>query len=392
MQKILLPLALPCTLALVAVPLYADTPDIVEAKSEFRFESQQGPWHTTQRTTMSLAYDRTAGKLKVDHPNATVVVSDGTLRATLTDADGYYIETAMPDMSYDALAQAVPAIGQPQMLNLVLLLADDPASTLAGEPADFAPADDATQILDTPAGTWQIRFNSDELAKAGMLEMQAGQMGPNAAELFYDYTLATGKKALDAESFALDTTGRQKVDSFQALVTALQSGGPAGGGGGGGGEGGGGDGQAAEATLVGNDAPDFTLARHEGDEKVELSDLDDRVVVLDFWATWCPPCVKGLPEVQAVHDWAKKENKPVEVFAVNLREQPGQVSEFLKQHDLNLPVLMDNDGKVAESYRVEAIPTTVVIAYGKIANVHVGLPPDLQATLQSEIEAAIEKQ
>ena len=381
MQKILLPLAV----AILAAPVHADTPDIVEAKAEFQFESQQGPWHTTQRTTMSLTFDRSSDKLKLEHPNATVVVKDGTLRATLTDADGYYIETAMPELSYDALTQAVPALGQPQMLNLVLLLADDPASTLAGEPADFAPADDATSILDTPAGTWQIRFNSEELATAAIFEMKAGQMGPNAAEMSYDYTLATGEKALARDAFALDTTGRQKVDSFQGLVAALQSGGT-----------GGGAGAAAQdaggSPLVGNDAPDFTLARLEGEEKVKLSDLDDRVVVLDFWATWCPPCVKGMPEVQAVRDWAKQENKPVDVFAVNLREQPGQVRDFLKKHDLDLPVLMDDDGSAAEAYRVEAIPTTVVIAYGKVANVHVGLAPNLQSALKSEIEAAIQKQ
>jgi peroxiredoxin len=143
---------------------------------------------------------------------------------------------------------------------------------------------------------------------------------------------------------------------------------------------------------VGNDAPDFTLARHTGDEKVKLSDLDDRVVVLDFWATWCPPCVEGLPEIQAVHDWANKQDKPVDVFAVNLREKPGQVTDFLKRHDLDLPVLMDQDGSAAEAYGVEAIPTTVVIAHGKVANVHVGLAPNLESTLKSEINTALEKQ
>jgi peroxiredoxin len=383
MQKILFPLVA----ALAAAPVHADTPDIVEAKAEFQFESQQGPWHTTQRTTMSLTFDGTSDKLKLEHPNGTVVVQDGTLRATLTDADGYYIETAMPELSYDALTQAVPAIGQPQMLNLVLLLADDPASALAGQPASFTTADDATKVLDTAAGTWRIRLNNEELATTAIFEMKAGQMGPNAAEISYDYTLATGEKALARDSFALDTTGRQKVDSFQGLVAALQSGGPAGGGGAGAAAQGGGG-----SPLVGNDAPDFTLARLEGDEKVKLSDLDDRVVVLDFWATWCPPCVEGLPEVQAVHDWAKQENKPVEVFAVNLREQPGQVRNFLDRHDLDLPVLMDTEGKVAESYGVEAIPTTIVIAYGKVAEVHVGLTPNLQSALKSEIDAAIKKQ
>lgn len=394
MQKILFPLAVAstCTLILAAAPLHADTRDIVEAKAAFQFESQQGPWHTTQRTTMALTFDGTSDALKLEHPNATVVVKDGTLRATLTDADGYYIETAMPELSYNALTQAVPAIGQPQMLNLVLLLAADPASTLAGEPADFASADDATSILDTPAGTWQIRFNnSEELATTAIFEMKAGQTGPNAAEMSYDYTLAAGEKALARDAFALDTTSRQKVDSFQGLVAALQSGGTGGTGGGGGGAGAAAQGGGG-SPLVGNDAPDFTLARLEGDEKVKLGDLDDRVVVLDFWATWCPPCVKGMPEVQAVRDWAKQENKPVDVFAVNLREQPAQVRNFLKNHDLDLPVLMDDDGSTAESYRVEAIPTTVVIAYGEVAEVHVGLTPDLQSALKSDIEAAIKKQ
>lgn len=368
-------------------PLFAETPERVESVGAFAFETQQGRWHTTQRTTLTVVYDRGAEALRIEHPGATVVVRDGTLRATIPDLPGHAIETAMPELRYDALLTAVPPLATPEMVNLAMLLADDPADALAGGAGAFSTPADApdTRRLETMAGAWEIELAPSGLAAAARFDMKAGQMGPQPAVFTYRYTLETGDAAGDGASFTLDTSDLQTSSSFQEMIQAVQAAAAGGNAGGAAGA------REAEpgAELVGRDAPDFTLDRLGGGGAVTLSELGDRVVVLDFWATWCPPCVKGLPEVQAVHDWAEAEGKPVDVFAVNLREDAGPVERFLEKHDLELPVLMDVRGRASEAYGVQAIPTTVVIARGKVAAVHVGFTPDLRSELKADIDRAL---
>ncbi|MEO0588149.1 MAG: TlpA disulfide reductase family protein, partial [Planctomycetota bacterium] len=136
--------------------------------------------------------------------------------------------------------------------------------------------------------------------------------------------------------------------------------------------------------LAGTPAPDFTLNTLDG-QPVTLTDLNASVVVLDFWATWCPPCVAALPELQAYADWAEAQGLPVEVFAVNLRENEPPVRQFLAQNNLSLTTLMD-DGRVADLYGVSGIPQTVVIHNGTIAHIHIGFSPDYQDKLKRETQ------
>lgn len=352
-------------------------PERVASEADFTFEAQQGPWLTTQQATLRFMLDRPAGKLRVEHPGATVVVADGKLTATVTNAEGYAIERPIAALDYQTLAQAVPAVGEPAMVNLAMLLADDPATAIAGGSASFQSSSDGVRSLATPQGQWSIDLGDGELAESATFEFAGGGNGQAVPTFTYQWDLDANPDAFAEDAFVLDTTGRQTVDSFQALVQAMQGGGMAGPGSGGG------------DPIVGSVAPDFTLERLDADESVTLSEIDSDVVVLDFWATWCPPCVKGLPEVQAVADWAEQQNLSVSVYAVNLEEQPGQIRGFMSNHGLDLPVLLDTRGRTAEAYQVQGIPTTVVIADGKIANYHRGLAPNLQSTLKSEIEIAL---
>lgn len=345
-----------------------------ESETDFVFTANQGAWETTQRTTMRFLLDQPAQRLRVEHPAATVVVRDGRLTATFPMADGYVLERPLADLNYAALVEAVPVLTEPAMIKLAQWTADDWVAALAGGPATLDRGADGSATLSLPAGT--LKLDAD--GGGATIELPDQQFDPGPASFRYDWDVAEPSQAFAEDAFELDTQGRQSVDSMQALMQAMQGGG-----------GGAAANQGEGSPLVGQDAPDFTLARLEGGDEVTLSDLDQRVVVLDFWATWCPPCVEGLPKVQAVHDWAQAAGLPVEVFAVNLQETPDQVRQFLDNHDLDLPVLMDQQGAASDAYGVQAIPTTVIIAYGQVKNVHVGLTPDLEAALKAEIEAAV---
>ena len=124
--------------------------------------------------------------------------------------------------------------------------------------------------------------------------------------------------------------------------------------------------------LEGQPATDFTLETLAGSKPVKLSELKGRVVVLDFWATWCGPCRRWLPiVVQASRDYA---SKGLAVFAVNERETDSKVRAYLDQQKLDLPVLMDRSGTVGSIYRASSIPLTVVVGRdGNVLRVLVGL-------------------
>lgn len=137
--------------------------------------------------------------------------------------------------------------------------------------------------------------------------------------------------------------------------------------------------------LIGKPAPAFTLQSLDG-EDVALEDLKGKVVILDFWATWCGPCRKAMPILSEV---AKEyAGKNVVLYAIDLKEPKAKVSAFLKQMGWDINVLLDTDGAVAGSYAVRGIPQTVIVGPdGVVRNVHVGMQP--KRVLTEELDKII---
>lgn len=123
-------------------------------------------------------------------------------------------------------------------------------------------------------------------------------------------------------------------------------------------------GEEPEMLKAGTSAPDFALKTPSG-QQVSLAGLRGKVVVLDFWATWCGPCKMAMPGVQRLHE--KFADKPVRIFGVNCWERDGDPVEFMKDKKYTYGLLLEGDD-VAEKYKVRAIPTFYVIdRSGKIA-------------------------
>lgn len=104
-------------------------------------------------------------------------------------------------------------------------------------------------------------------------------------------------------------------------------------------------------------APGFTLKDLTGAEHA-VKPGDGKVYVINFWATWCPPCRAEFPEMDK---FAKTHKDKVTFYALNVQESGGKVQGFLQDNGYTLPVLLDKDAKAAHLYSVRAIPTTVIL-------------------------------
>jgi peroxiredoxin len=110
--------------------------------------------------------------------------------------------------------------------------------------------------------------------------------------------------------------------------------------------------------VVGAPAEDFRLVDLEGKSQ-SLSQYRGKVVLVNFWATWCKPCTTEMPAMQTTYD--KLRDKGFVVLAINELEDEAKVREHIKQHGHTFPVLMDRDNKVANQFGVFGLPVSVFI-------------------------------
>jgi peroxiredoxin len=117
--------------------------------------------------------------------------------------------------------------------------------------------------------------------------------------------------------------------------------------------------EASGAPLnVGDVAPDFSYILPDGTSQ-RLSDLRGQKVMVNFWATWCPPCMAEMPDIQQAYDQYRDEG--FMVLAVNRNEQIGQIGTFAQEMGLTIPLIADPAGNIGDAYGARNLPTTYFI-------------------------------
>ena len=109
---------------------------------------------------------------------------------------------------------------------------------------------------------------------------------------------------------------------------------------------------------IGDEAPDFTLVDLNGEEH-RLSDYKGQGVFLNFWGTWCKPCVKEMPAMDRQYEIYKEQG--VQILAVNIAQSDFEVERFASQYGLDFPIVIDKTKSVLEAYNIDPLPSTLLI-------------------------------
>lgn len=135
-------------------------------------------------------------------------------------------------------------------------------------------------------------------------------------------------------------------------------------------------------------APNFSTPALQGGGNISLSAYRGKLVYLDFWASWCPPCLTSLPQLESLRKELPADR--VQIVAVNLDKQPDKARQFLAQHPIGYPSGSDPQGKIPASFGLETMPTSYLIdAQGVVRYVHKGFRKGDIDEVRSRIQALL---
>lgn len=106
------------------------------------------------------------------------------------------------------------------------------------------------------------------------------------------------------------------------------------------------------------DVPDFTV-QALGGKAAKLSDQRGKIVILNFWATWCPPCRAEMPAIEGL--WKKNKDKAFTVMGLSVGEKAGAVADFIRKEGYSYPIYLDPSGDIGGQFGARSIPTTYVL-------------------------------
>ena len=131
----------------------------------------------------------------------------------------------------------------------------------------------------------------------------------------------------------------------------------------------------AKRVAIGREAPNFGYLDLDG-KAGRLTDLRGKVVMLRFWADWCPPCAKEFPIIEKTYQEVR--GKGLDVIAVNVRQSEAGVRGYISKFELSHTIALDRDGRIAELYGVKGLPMNFIIGRdGSLREVIIGTISDV---------------
>lgn len=148
--------------------------------------------------------------------------------------------------------------------------------------------------------------------------------------------------------------------------------------------------EASKHPLARKPAPAVSVRLEKGGEFTP-DDAKGKVLVVDFWATWCGPCKASFPRVDAIYK--KHKSKGLEVVAINEDDDLKKVPEFLADTKVTFTIAFDHDGKAAETYGVQTMPSSFLVdRRGVVRYAHSGYHPDDAGQIEAEIEELLNEE
>ncbi|MDP6693294.1 MAG: TlpA disulfide reductase family protein, partial [Phycisphaerales bacterium] len=285
------------------------------------------PMGETETFTVNLLVGKDSGSVAAKD-QITFVWLGGKVIASIDEMKGGYVEVDAPDGFLSGINAIIPGGGGVPTWSIALRESDDydqwvksfdlfglPEMPLLGITTKTE-ADKTVDVLEYGGeiARIEITINEDRIVSGIVAHISQ----PGMPEMKISLASKTTFAKL-SEPIIFESGDRKKYDSLQEMMMASMSDssqqeeGP----------------DEPKSKLTGNPAPDFTLELMDGSGSVTLSDLKGQVVVLDFWATWCSPCRKGLPALNKFDEWVQEQGLKVQVFAVNIWERgdPEAISE-----------------------------------------------------------------
>ncbi len=134
-------------------------------------------------------------------------------------------------------------------------------------------------------------------------------------------------------------------------------------------------------------APAFTLNDHQG-QPLAIQEQRGKVILINFWATWCPPCIHEMPLMDQL--FLSMKARPFSIWALNMQEAQEDVAAFLSSRNFHFPVLLDIEGKVVGSYRVKGLPSTYLVdCAGRLIGSITGVLTWTDSAMQALLEALL---
>ena len=358
--------------------------DFYDATVHLSLKQVQGRWTNIQSADYFVAFDRPDNRLLIDGPDQLVVCDGSKLYYRTVHIPGKHLEVDMTSpLTSEWIVQQTPDLVYPAFpTDMAFLLSDDPLQFVsqgaAGAPATLPPDPDdplKRPRIESALQVGKLILTIDPksfLIDQAKVEADTVQMGlPFGTEMSYTFNIDVHNtdELADTDRFVFDTANSKASPSMQYMMAS---------------------GANAPHPLVDQPAPALNLPDIDGNaHDIAVDDKEAQVIVLDFFATWCGPCVMALPDLQKVYDWVQTEGKPVAIYAVNQGETVEEVKQFWADNNLSIPVLMDENFTAGQSYHANTIPQTVIIANGKVTQVHGGYAPGMEDQLKAEIKALL---